>query len=289
MSYPILRDKSVLIVEDDPSMAHRLAENLRELVGCNIVYARSVEGALIAIDSSENDFDLALIDMYIPRDDNQPTDRTMRGDELASSIRKKSKLTKIVGISQNLERAPFTPISDLFSGFIYKGDIPYDKPPIILFETLESVLISKKGPRIFIVHGYDNSLLFELKDYLIGVLGYDEIIVLREQVLCGKTIIEGFEQYIKQVDIVFVLITPDDEMAGEYNQRRSRQNVVFELGFFFGKYQRANGKVVLLCNHDLEIPSDISGINYIDISNGIHNSVENIREAISNLGWRVGV
>ncbi|MBS1525004.1 MAG: nucleotide-binding protein, partial [Bacteroidetes bacterium] len=44
---------------------------------------------------------------------------------------------------------------------------------------------------------------------------------------------------------------------------RARQNVILELGYFFGKLGRR--KVCALCSSDIELPSDISGILHIPL------------------------
>ena len=67
-------------------------------------------------------------------------------------------------------------------------------------------------------------------------------------------------------------------------KRRARQNVIFELGFFLGKLGRESGKILLLHKGPVEIPSDINGIEYIDISNGIESAGERIRKELRALG-----
>ncbi|HET9211643.1 MAG TPA: TIR domain-containing protein, partial [Thermoanaerobaculia bacterium] len=59
---------------------------------------------------------------------------------------------------------------------------------------------------------------------------------------------------------------------------------ILELGFFLGKLGRKSGKVLLLHKGPLEIPSDIHGIGYIDISNGIESAGEAIRRELRALG-----
>jgi CheY-like chemotaxis protein len=287
-NYPDLAGKTILIVEDDRSMLERLTLNLEQL-GCIVTQARDVSGAERCLSDCNQPFDLAIVDMYIPEDEKHPIDRVMRGEQFAYTIRKRSPGTRIVGMSAHMQRVPFTPLSDLFSGFIYKDDLPASKPPVILFETVDGILASRsrRKPKVFIVHGHDNEALLELKDYLQNTLDYGLPTVLREKPSCGKTIIEKFEQEARDVDLVFVLLTPDDEtrVTPRETARRARQNVVFEMGFFYAKLQRTSGRIFLLCKGGLEIPSDISGVIYIDISKGIKFASDEIRSELRGLGW----
>jgi len=64
-------------------------------------------------------------------------------------------------------------------------------------------------------------------------------------------------------------------------KRRARQNVIFELGFFYGQLGRHSGRILVLHKGPVEIPTDISGIIWIDISNGIETAGEIIRKELS--------
>jgi predicted nucleotide-binding protein len=87
--------------------------------------------------------------------------------------------------------------------------------------------------------------------------------------------------------LVFVLLTSDDVGAEAATpndkRRRARQNVIFEMGFFLGALGRESGRVLLLHKGPLEIPSDLSGIIYIDITNGIEAAGESIRKEINHV------
>ena len=81
--------------------------------------------------------------------------------------------------------------------------------------------------------------------------------------------------------MVFVLVTPDDLVAGPKDASyRGRQNVIFELGYFYGRLKRNRGKVILLVKRPVELPSDMAGIVHIDISNGINSAGEEIRREL---------
>ena len=61
-------------------------------------------------------------------------------------------------------------------------------------------------------------------------------------------------------------MTPDDigSIAAQASQSaRTRQNVLFELGYFSGKLGR--GKVCLLRKGTVEIPSDLFGVIYTEM------------------------
>lgn len=142
--------------------------------------------------------------------------------------------------------------------------------------------------RSFIVHGHDEASLYELKDYLQNTLELAEPVVLRHMPGLGKTLIEKFEREAEATELVFVLLTPDDEIvdsvAPNTEKRRARQNVILELGFFLGKLGRESGQILLLHKGPLEIPSDIVGIEYIDITSGIRKAGEYIRRELEPLG-----
>ena len=139
--------------------------------------------------------------------------------------------------------------------------------------------------RIFIVHGLNDAAKYELKNYVQNTLQLGEPVILHEQPSMGRTIIEKFEEHAKDVDVVFVLLTPDDKLCSPSDtaivKQRARQNVIFELGYFYGKLQRGSGRVLLLYQGDLDLPSDISGIVYIDISNSVEAAGERIRRELA--------
>ena len=111
--------------------------------------------------------------------------------------------------------------------------------------------------------------------------------ILHEQPSAGRTIIEKLEDYAIQSTLVFVLLTPDDHApppdASNDKKRRARQNVIFEMGLFFGTLGRASGRVILLHKGPIELPSDISGIVYIDITHGVESAGEQIRKEVNHV------
>jgi predicted nucleotide-binding protein len=129
---------------------------------------------------------------------------------------------------------------------------------------------NKISTRIFIVHGHEDLPKEQLARFLTN-RGLEPII-LHEQPNQGRTIIEKFEETCSDVGFAFVIMTPDDlgmdVKSYEKMQKgdasvglnfRARQNVIFELGFFFAKLGR--GRVCcLLKGNNIEKPSDYDGI-----------------------------
>lgn len=132
-----------------------------------------------------------------------------------------------------------------------------------LLQGPEIYMNNPTGNKIFIVHGHDESIKQEVARF-VERIQYSPII-LHEQANQGRTIIEKFEN-LSKVCFAIVLLTPDDK-GGTRNSNfdemkpRARQNVVFELGYFFGKIGR--NKVVVLHKDEIEKPSDYDGLLYI--------------------------
>lgn len=121
--------------------------------------------------------------------------------------------------------------------------------------------------RVFIVHGHDEGARESVARFLTQI-GYDPII-LNEQANQGATIIEKIERNA-DVGFAVILLTPDDlgSSKGGKLMSRARQNVILELGYFYGRLGRAN--VCALHKGDVELPSDFSGIVWtpMDSTNG---------------------
>ncbi len=89
--------------------------------------------------------------------------------------------------------------------------------------------------------------------------------ILAEQVNLGQTVIEKFERYASAAGYAIVLLTPDDlgSIASKaVSNPRGRQNVILELGHFVGVLGREH--VAVLRQGDVEVPSDIAGVIFID-------------------------
>lgn len=280
----LLKGVTILIVEDDRPFAEYLRAVL-EARGCRVVVSESVETAEHIVAHAAAGFRIAVIDLWLPQHANSDFDFVMRGQQLAYTLRKRSPKTLFIGISDNVEALPRMPDSP-FSSFVSKATLrrgPEPRALITVFEDIVSAGFERK-PRCFIVHGHDESLLNNLRSYLTYELRLGTPIVLRDRPALGRTIIESFEDEAN-VDVVFVLLTPDDRPIDEREKRRSRQNVIFELGFFYAKLQRMSGRIFLLKVGDIDLPTDVGGVIHIDVTDGLASADAKIRQGLAALGW----
>jgi len=118
--------------------------------------------------------------------------------------------------------------------------------------------------KIFLVHGHDEAFRNTVRLFVQDITGILPT-VLNFEASGGRTLIEKFEEYSHNADVAIVLLTPDDfgRAASEpTEQKRARQNVILELGYFLGALGRSR---VISINKGVEQPSDMAGIVYIPV------------------------
>jgi predicted nucleotide-binding protein len=117
---------------------------------------------------------------------------------------------------------------------------------------------------IFLVHGRDTGSKYEVARWLEQSVSAD-VVILDEQANRGQTIIEKFQAHADAAKFAVVLLTSDDVggVHGGDLRPRARQNVIFELGYFYGKLGRER---VAVLNDGVEEPSDFLGSGYISFS-----------------------
>jgi hypothetical protein len=121
------------------------------------------------------------------------------------------------------------------------------------------------GDKIFIVHGHDEAAKHKIARF---VADLDlTATILDEQPSRGQTIIDKFEEHADEAGFAIVLLTADDVGAPKDKtdelKPRARQNVILELGYFFCGLGR--DRVCILYEEDVELPSDIHGVIYVQM------------------------
>jgi predicted nucleotide-binding protein len=277
----------ILLIEDDPFFTQVITELLvdRHLV---------VTAAATAHDALKEDptsFDGAVIDLMLPNDPalSGITAQESRGGFytgvcIARRLREKNKQLKILLLTSDICASDAETWAQQHGAEFVRKE---EKLQSLLRALAKLDLIAgKQTPLAFIVHGHDEVTLLQLKNFIQNTLKWQEPLILREQPSTGKTVIEKFESLGAKADCVFVLLTPDDtNFAATTNdeKRRSRQNVIFEPGYFYALLGRESGRILMLHSGPLELPSDVSGIVWIDISSGIPAAAEEIRRDVALL------
>jgi len=118
----------------------------------------------------------------------------------------------------------------------------------------------------FLVHGTDVENRTEQIVSVLTGLGLPAPTILGRQAGGGSTLLTKFEKTARLASAAVILVTPDDvgKRKDEPDLRpRARQNVWFEAGFFRGVLPE--NRVIFLKSTDIEIPSDIGNISYVDM------------------------
>ena len=118
-----------------------------------------------------------------------------------------------------------------------------------------------RRPRIMLVHGHSDDR-HELQSWL-QQQDFCDVLVMQQEFGGSRTFPEKFEQVASTADGAVALATPDDAGAAADEgvlASRARQNVWLEVGWFWGHLGR--DRLFLLLKGDLEVPSDLAGVEY---------------------------
>lgn len=125
-----------------------------------------------------------------------------------------------------------------------------------------TVLGANRPSKILLIHGHAKDRV-ELQEWL----RHEELadpVVMAQQFTAGQTLPEKFELLAGEADAAIALATPDDVVSAasrtDVKRERARQNVWVEVGWFWGRLGRS--RILLLVRGDVEIPSDLDGIEY---------------------------
>jgi predicted nucleotide-binding protein len=174
----------------------------------------------------------------------------------------------------------------------------YGKTEVVRPEEPQSDKTSAKRNKIFIVHGRDHKPVTELEGILTD-LGLNPV-VLFDKARGSRTTIERLEKHTNDVGYAFAILTPDDR-GGFFKGKsrvlgdnllenmcfRARQNVILEFGYFIGNLGR--DKVCCLRKGEVELPSDMLGIEPIRFEESVHEVKDKIVTELENAGYELKV
>lgn len=138
---------------------------------------------------------------------------------------------------------------------------------------------------IFIVHGHNHTVRDQVDLYLTKELGL-RTVVMEAGPMRGMTMAEKFETAAKSALFAVFILTADDVLSKEAGSvRRVRQNVLLEIGYFWGLLGRRDRVAFLVENHpDMELPTDIQGIGWIPITSDLAATKTKLREELIAAG-----
>lgn len=152
---------------------------------------------------------------------------------------------------------------------------------------------------IFIVHGHDESALAEVKVFVEGI-GVRPV-VLKEAAGPDQSLLQRFFRVAGKAKFAIAILSADDVGASRIQfdaigvgekalQFRARQNVILELGFFYGQLGWDHVFVLLKQSDKIfpnfEMPSDISGAVY-DRMDASGRWKSELRERLAAAGFSV--
>ena len=135
---------------------------------------------------------------------------------------------------------------------------------------------------LMIVHGHDAAARMELENFLLKNFPHVKPMTMIDKSDSAYTLPEKFERMATGVRGALAILTPDDlarTLKTSTESVRARQNVIFEIGWFSAKFGR--GKCLLLVRGDVEIPSDLSGVEVHRFVSSPTEQSESLREFIA--------
>lgn len=139
---------------------------------------------------------------------------------------------------------------------------------------------------IMLVHGHDRTPVLEVKDFLRSHYPHVAVIVMALEQLGASALPEKFERLAAEARGAIAILSPDDiayavRDSGRTPLARARQNVVLEIGWFWGRLGRAS--CLLLSRGQIEVPSDLHGVERCEYMHSVREQFESIRTFVGRL------
>lgn len=138
------------------------------------------------------------------------------------------------------------------------------------------------GDKVFLIHGHDEAKWRELKDLLEDQFNL-KAVVLAQEPGGSRPIIQKFQDNAAECNYAIALMTPDDfvrKKDGSYVQ--ARPNVLFELGWFYGRL--GPQRVCILKKAGTQLPSDLGGVSEIEFTASVSEVALQLEKELRQLG-----
>jgi predicted nucleotide-binding protein len=139
---------------------------------------------------------------------------------------------------------------------------------------LDQRYLKSSGEKVFVIHGHAEESDLETLLGIIHAQGY-EAKVLRDLPRVGHTLMQRFLGYANECFCAVCLMTEDDQVENQgKSYHQARPNVVFELGWFYGRFGPES--LCIVCVGNPVIPSDLGGVMQMDLESGSQDLVETL-------------
>lgn len=140
---------------------------------------------------------------------------------------------------------------------------------------------------LMVIHGHDGGARLELENFLLRQFPHVALITMINETESAYSLPEKFERLAGRVKGAVALLTPDDiavTVRSRAQNPRARQNVILEIGWMWGTLGRE--RCLLLTRGDLDVPSDLSGVELHRFNSSPLECSERLREFIAKLEVR---
>jgi predicted nucleotide-binding protein len=149
-----------------------------------------------------------------------------------------------------------------------------------------AVLGANEPSKVLLIHGHAQDRTI-LQDWL-KAQELAHPVVMAQEFTSGQTLPEKFESLAAEADAAIALVTPDDLASSEdqmdIKRKRARQNVWVEVGWFWGRLGLE--RILLLVRGDVEVPSDLDGIEYLPYEHSPLQAEDKIRAFLLQVSER---
>ena len=144
-------------------------------------------------------------------------------------------------------------------------------------------LTKRNLSKVFVIHGHDTTALLELEKILKEEFQLVPVILQQNPNDGLDTIFAKFERLANECALAIALFTPDDKTVD--NSFRARQNVILEFGYFLGRDQGNNRKIIVLEKGKIETPSDINGVLNIRFNKSVNEVHLQLKKQLAH--WKI--
>ncbi|MCB2182115.1 MAG: nucleotide-binding protein [Desulfobulbaceae bacterium] len=291
--------KKILWIDNNPEKLNEIVEEIKDS-GFEVELIESASHGADRIAQSSDTFFLIIVDLIMYGDSFMvPGDKGVEilesppgataGMALARWIKRHYPELFTINISMktNMYDPEVIWFKEKGDGYFDKYSLMLSPSPLLDRIRFLAARISPKGTlKTYIIHGEAEISKNELKKYLHTNLRITNPIIIREQLQRGKGILENFNFEGADFHAIFVLLTPQDPFCTSTTERdmkrKCRQNIFFEMGFFYSLCRQGKGKIFFLHKDNAELPDDIIGVHSLDISNGLKDADKVIRRELGS-------